>query len=193
MSTKEDIIQAATRLFAEKGYEGMTMKEIAREVGIKPPSLYAFFKSKEDIFMHIYRGIISGHLQLAISNAETFFNQPAKAQLEQLLYQVIEFQFKESVEMKILIRLMIFPPVFIADSIKEEMLRIEKKEHDLLCGIFKRAMENGEIKQGDFVALATSMHCMMDGLFWEMQRYDESTFNERFAVIWKQFWKGVEK
>ena len=54
MSTRQSIIQAATEIFAEKGYEGMKMKEIAQKVGIKAPSLYAFFESKEHIFLHIY-------------------------------------------------------------------------------------------------------------------------------------------
>lgn len=72
MSTKEEIIKAATRLFAEKGYEGMTMKEIANEVGIKPPSVYAFFKSKEDVFMHIYNDILMGHLEVATENSVVY-------------------------------------------------------------------------------------------------------------------------
>lgn len=193
MSTKEDIIQAATRLFAEKGYEGMTMKEIANEVGIKPPSVYAFFKSKEDVFMHIYNDILSGHLQITSNNAAEYRTQSAKEELDQLLSSVIEFQLKQSMKMKILLRLMLFPPDFVVDDAKAEFLKVEKKEHEILCTVFKKGMENGEIKEGDCSALASFLICIMDGLFWEMQRHDEAAFRERFEVIWRQFWEGIKK
>src|SRR5690606_4897112 len=100
MSTKQLIIQAATRLFAEKGYEGMTMKEIAREVGIKAPSLYAFFESKEDIFLHIYREVMEGHLQLAKANTEPS-DQTVKEQLERMLHTIMEYQLQDPLRMKI--------------------------------------------------------------------------------------------
>ena len=50
MSTKESILYTALRLFSERGYEGVSMRDIAAEVGIKAASIYNHFKSKEDIF-----------------------------------------------------------------------------------------------------------------------------------------------
>ena len=49
MSTKEKILAAALSLFAENGYNGTSVEEIAAEVGIKAPSLYKHYKGKEDI------------------------------------------------------------------------------------------------------------------------------------------------
>ena len=49
MSTKERILEAALTLFAENGYNGTSVEEIAKIVGIKAPSLYKHFKGKEDI------------------------------------------------------------------------------------------------------------------------------------------------
>ncbi len=49
MSTKERILEAALTLFAENGYNGTSVEQIARAVGIKAPSLYKHYKSKEDI------------------------------------------------------------------------------------------------------------------------------------------------
>ena len=50
MTTKERIIQEALTLFAEKGYQGTSVKNIADAVGIKDSSLYKHFKSKKEIF-----------------------------------------------------------------------------------------------------------------------------------------------
>ena len=49
MSTKEKILDAALTLFAENGYNGTSVEQIAKAVGIKAPSLYKHFKGKEDI------------------------------------------------------------------------------------------------------------------------------------------------
>jgi AcrR family transcriptional regulator len=49
MSTKEKILDAALTLFAENGYDGTSVEQIANIVGIKAPSLYKHYKGKEDI------------------------------------------------------------------------------------------------------------------------------------------------
>ncbi len=53
MNTKQRIIENALILFSEKGYEAVTVANIAEAVGIKAPSLYKHFKSKRDIFESI--------------------------------------------------------------------------------------------------------------------------------------------
>jgi len=50
MSTKKKILDAALTLFSEKGYANVFVAEIADAVGIKAPSLYKHYKSKQDIF-----------------------------------------------------------------------------------------------------------------------------------------------
>ena len=49
MSTKEKILETALTLFAQNGYDGTSVEQIAQDVGIKAPSLYKHFKGKEDI------------------------------------------------------------------------------------------------------------------------------------------------
>ncbi len=47
--TRERILGAALRLFASAGFLGTSIREIAHEVGIKPPGVYSHFESKEAI------------------------------------------------------------------------------------------------------------------------------------------------
>ena len=49
-NTKELILLEALKLFADKGYEGVSVRDIAAEVGIRQSSLYKHFESKQDIF-----------------------------------------------------------------------------------------------------------------------------------------------
>ena len=50
MSTKKKILDEALTLFSEKGYANVFVADIAGAVGIKAPSLYKHYKSKQDIF-----------------------------------------------------------------------------------------------------------------------------------------------
>ncbi len=51
--TKKKIRDTALKLFSEKGYEGVSVADIAAGVGIKAPSLYKHYKSKNEIFSSI--------------------------------------------------------------------------------------------------------------------------------------------
>lgn len=50
MDTKEKILQAALRLFAKDGYEGVSVRKIAEKLGITKGALYKHYKNKQDIF-----------------------------------------------------------------------------------------------------------------------------------------------
>lgn len=49
-STQEKILDAAEVQFAEFGYDGTTLRQIAQKVGIKEPSIYAHFAGKEAVY-----------------------------------------------------------------------------------------------------------------------------------------------
>lgn len=48
-NTKDTLFRTAVELFARKGYHGTSVRDIAREVGIKESSVYNHFASKEAI------------------------------------------------------------------------------------------------------------------------------------------------
>lgn len=50
MTTKQKILNEALTLFSEKGYSAVYVGDIADAVGIKAPSLYKHYKSKQAIF-----------------------------------------------------------------------------------------------------------------------------------------------
>jgi AcrR family transcriptional regulator len=56
--TAERILDVAEAIFAERGYAGATLRDVAAEVGLRTPSLYNHFPSKESLYAAVLeRGI----------------------------------------------------------------------------------------------------------------------------------------
>ncbi|MDD5952295.1 MAG: TetR/AcrR family transcriptional regulator [Oscillospiraceae bacterium] len=76
MTTKERITEEALTLFAEKGYKGTSVKNIADAVGMKDASLYHHFKSKQEIFDSIVELLFAHMDNLAKALKMPPYNQP---------------------------------------------------------------------------------------------------------------------
>jgi TetR/AcrR family transcriptional regulator, fatty acid metabolism regulator protein len=57
------ILQAATRVFARKGYFGARVSEIAERAGVADGTIYLYFKSKEDILVALFDEVMAEHLE----------------------------------------------------------------------------------------------------------------------------------
>jgi TetR/AcrR family transcriptional regulator, cholesterol catabolism regulator len=62
--TRATILEAATRLFGSQGYAGTTMRDIAKEVGVLPGSLYSHIDGKESLLFEIVEDGINRFLAL---------------------------------------------------------------------------------------------------------------------------------
>jgi len=55
LSSRERIIKAARKAFAERGHDGVSMSEIAQIAGVKKALIYYYFPSKEDLFYEVWQ------------------------------------------------------------------------------------------------------------------------------------------
>src|SRR3954470_8648698 len=54
MSAKrEELTRIAARLFAERGYQGTSLADLAQALGVQKPSLYHHIESKEDLLWDV--------------------------------------------------------------------------------------------------------------------------------------------
>ena len=72
---RDTILKAAQRLFAEKGYHGVSIDEIAREVDVSPAILYRHFKSKQILYTAVLQEMSAqreSYVQTVINSGTSF-------------------------------------------------------------------------------------------------------------------------
>jgi len=70
----DDALEAATLVFWDSGYEGTSLAELTKAMGINPPSLYKAFGSKEDLFFSVvdhYNATHGSFMSVAFAEEES--------------------------------------------------------------------------------------------------------------------------
>ena len=126
METIDRIKYEAYILFAEKGYAGTSMRDIANKVGIKAASIYSHYKSKEDLFIDLFKDCISEY-DKGVSLNDDHIDIPLEEKMLELLRVQVLFLEENPHLLKFLARIIFFPPVELKDklqSIIEDNLNI---------------------------------------------------------------------
>jgi len=91
---KHKILDVTLQLISKNGYEGFSIRKLGPEVGIAPKTVYNYFKSKEEIYLHI---ITRGFERLydALSKSARLQEDPFK-KLEALSAAYVRFGLEQS-------------------------------------------------------------------------------------------------
>ncbi len=65
--TKNSIINTALDLFSKRGYDGVSMRDIAQVVGVRESAIYKHFKGKQDIFDNLVENMYAEYSKFAMS------------------------------------------------------------------------------------------------------------------------------
>ncbi len=190
--TKEKIIAAALSLFAKSGYEGTSLTEIAKMVGIQKPSIYNHFKSKEEIFLTIFESILWEHVHKVKKMLEELKEKSTENQLFQILSLTFQYYLNYEEQTAFLNRAMIFPPESLKEQLNAQFILSEEALSAILHTIIKDGMEKGEIRTTNIEDVIISYYCLIDGIFIELSYYGKEKMAPRIPNIWMNFWYGVK-
>ncbi|MDL2246912.1 TetR/AcrR family transcriptional regulator [Methanobrevibacter sp. OttesenSCG-928-K11] len=153
-STKDKIFKVSLELFSKKGYNEVSVREIAREVGIKESSIYNHYSKKEAILDDIFNYFIKNMYKAETSKKNMnslLMKGPDK--LYNFGSEMVKYQFSKPDMVKIL--RLIFIEMYRNDKIKEFFQKelIEKPIEFWTC-FYKDLMNQKIIKKSDPEKLA---------------------------------------
>ncbi|MFD0767964.1 TetR/AcrR family transcriptional regulator [Bacillus sp. CGMCC 1.60114] len=190
--TANRIKSVALSHFARYGYEGTSLANIAQDVGIKKPSIYAHFKGKEELYFICLEEALQKDLQFFKQYVTNLENTPFGDFLFRLLKDY-GHRFQEGIETMFWLRTSFFPPDAFREQIVEKANAYIENIGQLLVPIFEQAKEEKELCNIEVAEAVTAYLCLIDGLMVEFLFAGIQPFENRLQASWKVFWRGLSK
>jgi AcrR family transcriptional regulator len=143
-STRDTILVAARQRFADRGFAGTSLADIADDVGIRPPSLFHHFPSK----VALYRAVLLDAFEdWFVLMDETSAAEPAQGwdQVE----RVIRTAFRFFVERPDFVRLARWEALEGGSVLVEELATVLRPLFERAVGFLENQMELGHIRRCD--------------------------------------------
>lgn len=144
MGKRDEILEAAVRLFSTYGYHKTTMDQIAKEAEVAKGTLYWHFSSKKDLFL----GMVQADLERYFSFLEKLCTDQEKTGQEKV-ETLMDQRFSCFNQSQSIIKEVMSHQESIDKEFKKKMCEIRQKHLDLLVDIFTQGIENDEFAISD--------------------------------------------
>lgn len=191
-NTNSGIRYAAFKFFLEKGYEATNIRDICKEVGIKPSSLYFYYKSKQELFFSIYDEIWNEKVKHIQSIDELKSDDSPKMRLYSYYKNVLEYCAEDIVKEKFLLRYHLFAPEEISGDIRERFKFWKKEESKIVLYLIEQCIET-KLLSSD---ITSNIYLQ------KYKRFENSVINEMIIsnvkishgesdITWSKFWNCI--
>ncbi len=164
---RQQIMDAAKKVFASKGFGGATIESIAEEAEFSPATLYLYFKSKDDLFASLNLRMLQ-HLIRKMENVRDKALTPEKkiGALAKALYEVylidplnvvnvLRYQSRERLQS-------------LSPELLTQISDYTRRYMNAVAQIFEDGVRNGEFLDRHPVAFADIVWSLFSGLvLWE--------------------------
>ena len=156
LAHRQDIIDAATSVFAKKGFHSATLDEIAQEAEFSKGTLYLYFSSKEDLLFNI----LKEKFEPLKEKMKTVFTQKMsfREELREMLHTLAEMAFKEKELFSLLVSQQITCFKTLSEEKATEILSEHAKSDALFMERIQHAIDSGELKDFDPRAIYGMIH-----------------------------------
>ncbi|MED4599504.1 TetR/AcrR family transcriptional regulator [Paenibacillus validus] len=189
--TAGKIREAALQLFARSGYDGVPLSEIAAAVGIRTPSIYAHYKSKDDLFIAVFEDCLQEHTRRMKQLIGDLQDRGVEEKLRTLFQDASRSYLLGQEQVTFLKVALLFPPAPLQDKLREQFALSERLLDEALGNIFEEGMRSGLLRREPVDDLIASFYCLLDGMFLQQYYYRRDDWQQRIDAVWSIFWKGI--
>lgn len=171
---RQEILDAAVTVFAEKGFFNATLDEIAQRAEFSKGAIYLYFSSKEDMLVQIVESAMSEMDELIRELAGT---RPFREELADLLRKIARYRFERRDVFTLLMEQYASGYRFCATENRQTMENHHNRFWmDKFIPRVRKAIEAGEIRDIDPEAVAGMVHGAIDNMAitqWYCETLDE--------------------
>ncbi|MBS4026190.1 MAG: TetR/AcrR family transcriptional regulator [Clostridia bacterium] len=155
---REMILEAAIKVFVEKGFKDAKIEEIAQEANVGKGTVYEYFASKKELFMDMIKYTVEHYMERI--KAQVLVAANSKEQLRLVALGHINY----SNEYRQMYRVFIQDHSWIGQEFSLWMLKIWQKKVDGVEKILQAGINKGEFGEMDTRLTATMILGMLDGV-----------------------------
>lgn len=199
-ATKEHIVLIASKLFLQKNFKEVTMKEIVKETGLSKGAFYHYFESKERLFLEVldyfFRHVSRDYKSYSKESLHQFYQDYANETINLTKKYLAKFENEFS---EVSITMNYFSLVFDALKLFPEFREKIMAEFDREIGYWTKAVErarrNGEISSAmTDKEIAEIFMYLSDGVGMHMIMRGETVENmvKPFLHLWDKFYEQIK-
>lgn len=166
---KNFILDTATKVFAEKPFNQVTMRNIAKEVGITPTAIYRYFPNKHTLFAEIYIKVgkeITKELFSSIETSSSFC-------IEEVAVNYIKHFYFADQHLKIIMQFMLDD--MISNELWKNINSINRLFTDQIEKLFKKHNKSVDAK-----IFAQSFIAALNGILFSAKNHPKKSDEEVF-------------
>jgi AcrR family transcriptional regulator len=170
---EDQILAQAARLFAQKGFAGTNLQDIAESVGITRPALYYYVRSKEEILSRL---VAEGSEAPAaeIKRLANSSDADAATRLRAVAYSIALRRAADPYQLQMLVRSESELPADLARSYRAAQRGTLRE----LVGLIDGGIDAGEFRSVDATSAALAIVGMCNWVAWGQESLDGQTPDE---------------
>ena len=190
LQRRQDIFLAAERVFADKGYHGASIEEIARTAEYGTGTVYLYFKDKEALYVELFAEKI-GELYSQVRARVDGEKDPVRA-LRRLIQARMEFFHRNRAFFQLYMREGM-DWWWLKSEKWTEVRRLYEGYIELLTGIMRQGQRQGVLRKGHSRHYAIALSGMMVQLTRDwLEREAQKPLTDSVEFVVKLFLHGAE-
>lgn len=156
--SRDEILQAAIRLFARRGFHETSMSEVAREARVSKALIFWHFKAKEELFLAVLNRLLEPYL---IDFAEELGALGERAQLRRLVESYLLFVRDNAASVRFFVGQLLHGEE-VPEELSAQVMRLYQGYRELMVDIIRRAQDKGLCPRD--IAPEAAAHFMISAL-----------------------------
>ena len=171
---REQIVVAAGKLFAQKGFHKTTLRDLTEEAGISYGNIYDYVSCKEDIFFLLYQYMVDIS-DYTISQAMENIADPVEKLRRMVRAEFnLMYQWSDSI-------LQIYQESHVLkQTLLKKLLQRERKRTEMFERVLQECAEKKKCRSENYRTIANLIRCMLDS--WILKRWDLREYISQFEM-----------